>query len=69
MPPRIVEIETLFPSDYVKIAGQNQNKKQKMKKAFAALAWPLKEKKAERLLEEIMSYKMTISLAITTDSR
>ena len=65
----IAEMEKLFPSDFVQTVGQNGIKKPKVNKAFAALAWPFKESKAKKLLEEMMSYKMTICLAITTDSR
>ncbi|KAK3389247.1 hypothetical protein B0H63DRAFT_556447 [Podospora didyma] len=34
---------------------------------MAALAWPLKESKAKRLLSELVQYKTTISLALTSD--
>ena len=64
----ITELEKLFPSDWKQDAGQNTSKKQRVKATWAALAWPLKEKKARKLLDEIMRYKTTITLAITTDS-
>ena len=64
----ITELEKLFPSDWKQTAGQNTSKKQRMKATWAALPWPLKENKARKLLDEIMRYKTTITLAITTDS-
>ena len=64
----ITELEKLFPSDWKQTAGQNTSKKQRVKATWAALAWPLKEKNARKLLDEIMRYKTTITLAITTDS-
>ena len=65
----ITELSMLLPSDAVHTAGKEGTKKQKAKNAFTALAWPLKEKKARKLLEEMMGYKMTISMAMITDSR
>lgn len=64
----ITELEKLFPSDWKQTAEQNPSKKQRVKATWAALAWPLKENKARKLLDEIMRYKTTITLAITTDS-
>ena len=64
----ITKLEKLFPSDCKQSAGRNTSKKQRVKATWAALAWPLKVDKARRLLDEIMRYKTTITLAITTDS-
>ena len=64
----ITELEKLFPSDRKQTAGQNTSKKQRVKATWAALAWPLKENKARKLLDEIMRNKTTITLAITTDA-
>ena len=64
----IAELEKLFPSDWKSTAGRYKSKKQRVKATWAALVWPLKEKKAKKLLDEIMRYKTTITLAITTDS-
>ena len=64
----ITELEKLFPSGWKHAAGQNTSKKQRVKATWAALAWPLKESKARKLLDEIMRYRTTITLAITTDS-
>lgn len=60
----ITELEKLFPRDCI----QNGSKRKKIKSTFAALAWPLKETKAKKLLDEITRYKTTIILALTTDS-
>ena len=64
----ITELEKLFPSNWKQTAGENTSKKQRVKATWAVLAWPLKENKARKLLDEIMRYKTTITLAITTDS-
>ncbi|KAM0798578.1 hypothetical protein BDR22DRAFT_858945 [Usnea florida] len=64
----ITELEKLFPSDWKQTAGQNTSRKQRVKATWAALAWPLKENRARKLLDEITRYKTTITLAITTDS-
>ena len=64
----ISELEKLFPSDCVQGTGQSRGKKRKMKAAWAAMAWPLKESKAKKLMDEITRYKMTISLALTAES-
>jgi hypothetical protein len=64
----ISELEKLFPSDSVQGMGKSRGKKRKVKAALATLAWPLKESKAKKLLDEITRYKMTISLALTTES-
>lgn len=63
----IAELEKLFPSDCIQNIGQSWTKKQKVKATLATLAWPLKESKARKLLDDIMRYKATITLAITTD--
>ncbi|KAF2803858.1 uncharacterized protein BDZ99DRAFT_546446 [Mytilinidion resinicola] len=56
----VEKIEGLFPAP---TSGSS-----KVRSAFAALAWPLKESKARKLLTDLVQYKTTISLAITTDS-
>ena len=65
----VTQLEKLFPSNYIQDVGQSRSKKQKVKAALAALAWPLKEVKARKLLDEISRYKTTITLALTTESR
>jgi hypothetical protein len=65
----INEIETLFPSDYTIPKGPwSSAKRQRVKVALAVLAWPFKEKKARKLLAELMQYKTTISLSLSTES-
>lgn len=56
----LTELESLFPPE--------KFKKRKLMTRLEVLAWPLKENRARKLLEEIMSYKTTIMLAITTES-
>ena len=64
----VTELEKLFPSNYVQSAGQNGLKERKLRATVAALAWPLKASKAKKLLDEIMRYKTTITLALTAES-
>jgi hypothetical protein len=64
----IIELEKLFPSDCIQTMGQRRSKKQKVEATLAALAWPLKQNKARKLLDEIMRCKTTITLALTTES-
>lgn len=64
----ITELEKLFPLDYIQTMGQNRSKRRRVKATLAALAWPLKENKAKKLLDEIARYKKTIILALTTES-
>jgi hypothetical protein len=64
----ITELEKLFPSDCIQTTGQSRSKKRKVKATLVALAWPLKENKARKLLDEVVRYKATIALALTTES-
>lgn len=65
----ITALEALFPSDFAQTNGrQTSRKRKKLTATLAALAWPLKEKRARKLLEEIGKYKSTISLVLTADS-
>ena len=62
------ELEKLFPSDSMQTGGRKSSKKSTLNSVLKALAWPLKESKARKLLDEMMRYKTTISLALTTTS-
>lgn len=42
--------------------------KKKIKPAIAILTWPLKATKAQRLLEDLSRYKMTINLALASET-
>lgn len=64
----VAELERLFPSDSVRTRAQESSKKGTLKSVLIALAWPLKESKARKLLDEMMRYKTTISLALTATS-
>jgi hypothetical protein len=64
----ITEMEKLFPSDYAQGTSEKKNKRQKVKTTLTALAWPLKERKARKLLEKMIQYKTTINLVLTTES-
>ena len=65
----VTRLEKLFPSNWIQSAGQTRSKKRKVKATLAALAWPLKEGKARKLLDEISRHKTTVTLALTADSR
>lgn len=62
------ELAGLFPTDDVRVKGQGQSKRRKIKSTLVSLAWPLKETKARKLLEDILRYKSTITLALMTDT-
>jgi hypothetical protein len=62
----ISELEKLFPCEHIPTNVKSQRKRRKLKVTLAALAWPLKEAKAKKLLNEISQYKATINLALTT---
>lgn len=64
----VTQLEKLFPSNWQQITEQCRSKKRKVKATLAALAWPLKEGKARKLLDEISRYKTSITLALTTES-
>jgi hypothetical protein len=65
----INDIEALLPSGYIVPDGpDSSSKRRKAKTALAVLAWPFKEKKAKKLLEQLMQYKSTINLALCTES-
>lgn len=64
----VTELENLFPSDSVQIEGQGRFKERRLKSTLTSLAWPLKENKARKLLDDIMRYKSTIALAMTTEA-
>lgn len=65
----ISALEALFPIELTKRHTPYGSKnKEKWKAMRAALAWPQKEKKANKLLEDIGRYKATISFVLITDS-
>ena len=62
------ELGSLFPPDSVPLKGKGQSKRRKIKSTLTSLAWPLKETKAKKLLDDIMGYMSTITLTLTTGS-
>ena len=62
------ELVELFPPDETHIEGQGHLKRRKLKSIMVSLAWPLKETRARKLLGDILRYKSTITLILTTDS-
>jgi hypothetical protein len=63
------ELERLFPSDSIPNASHNATgmRRRKMHAAMAVLAWPLKATKARQLLQQIVQFKTSISVALTTE--
>lgn len=64
----ITKLEKLFGSNSTQPVGPNQPNKRKVKAMLATLAWPLKQTKAKKLLDQIKNYKTTVTLALTTQS-
>lgn len=64
----VQKLEELFPPDHLHLQLQKRSKKQKIKSTLTSLAWPLKQTKARKLLDDIVRYKSTITLALTTES-
>jgi|SRR3569833_36087 len=62
----ITEMEGLFPSS--SSTHPVSSKRRKARITLKALAWPLKENRAKKLLGEMVQHKTTISLALTTES-
>lgn len=46
----------------------SDGKRRKLAETYATLAWPLKEGKARKLLEDLARHKSTISLMLTTET-
>lgn len=65
----LTELSQLFPSSDVDGTPKTRSKRRKVNATLAALAWPLKESKARKLLSELGQHKATISLALTTELR
>jgi hypothetical protein len=63
----LTRIHHLFPSHDVD--ARLPTPKRRREAIMAALAWPLKESKAKKLLSELVQHKTTISLALTSDLR
>jgi hypothetical protein len=60
----VEELDKLFPALPSSAATGRNRGKDTLQRMMASLAWPLKEGKAKRLLDEIMRYKNTISVAL-----
>ncbi|KAE9372922.1 hypothetical protein N431DRAFT_467148 [Stipitochalara longipes BDJ] len=56
-------LEKLFPP----VVEDIPKSKQKIRELLTVLAWPSKQDKAKRILQEISRFKQTISLALTVD--
>lgn len=65
----IIELEKLFPSDTADAQTVAQpSKRRKLKASLTALAWPLKENRAKKLLDNIARYRANINLVLTAES-
>lgn len=65
----IKDLSKLLPQESSQALGKDRSKKGRLHLTLVSLAWPLKETRAKKLLHEIQSYKLTISLALTTESK
>jgi hypothetical protein len=61
----ISELEILLDPKPQSTSG---GKRRKIQTTLSNLAWPLKESKAKKLLNEIMRYKTTIIMSLSTES-
>lgn len=64
----IKELESLFPSKSIHEASKGRSKKRKLQATLSALAWPLNQNKAKRLLADIARHRETILLTLTSES-
>ena len=62
----LAALERLFPDREAKLHEQKKKKRIKLDFILTSLAWPLKEARARKLLDELVRYKTTINLALTT---
>jgi hypothetical protein len=61
----IEDLEKLFPSvPSTPASTRKKGKRKRLQACLDSLAWPLKAEKSRKLLEEIMKYKSTISVAL-----
>ncbi|KAK5454828.1 hypothetical protein LTR20_010069 [Exophiala xenobiotica] len=58
------QLNRLFPSDSLRISQTKGANRQKLQTTLTSLAWPLKAERARKLLDEMMRYKSTISVAL-----
>lgn len=66
----LVELQKLFPTEHIEaIAGSERSKRRKLNAVKETLAWPFKAGKAQKLLDEIMQYKISMNLALTSFSK
>ena len=61
----IGQLEGLLPTRPSQSAKPKSSKRRRVESVLTALAWPLKEEKARKLLHEISRYKSTLDLALT----
>ncbi|KAK1492724.1 hypothetical protein CTAM01_09675 [Colletotrichum tamarilloi] len=64
----IEQLEKLIASDQNQAQGPPDSKRRKVQVTLRNLAWPLKETKARKLLQDVARCKNTISLALTATS-
>ncbi|KAK1675125.1 hypothetical protein BDP55DRAFT_158690 [Colletotrichum godetiae] len=65
----IEQLDKLIASDQSQSQGAPDSRRRKVQVTMRNLAWPLKETKAKKLLQDITRCKNTISLALTATSR
>ncbi|OHE97225.1 hypothetical protein CORC01_07479 [Colletotrichum orchidophilum] len=64
----IEQLEALLASDQNQAQGPHDSKRRRVQVTLRNLAWPLKETKAKKMLQDVARCKNTISLALTATS-
>ncbi|KAK1982273.1 ankyrin repeat protein [Colletotrichum cereale] len=64
----VAELLSLLPPNQNQGKKHGKSRRRRVQVALETLAWPLKETKARKLLEDIAQHKGTISFALTTDT-
>jgi len=60
----MAQLEQLFPSLPLPSSKIKAARRKKFKTLLTSLEWPLKADRARKLLDEIMSHKSTINIAL-----
>lgn len=64
----VAELEVQLGSERLNIGQDGQAKRRKIKPTLTSLAWPMKEGKVKRILDEMLRHKATIDLALSSEA-
>lgn len=62
------DLEALLPGETITTTGPNSSKRRSIHPTLEQLAWPLRQTKAKRLLDDLSRFRAAISLALVTDT-